>query len=80
MSHVCYAPDDCTPHEYDVEEPCPYCDEYIAISVDRNAKSLETVCPTCGKPLMICSMCERRCDWTENHGCCMDNAHSEVIS
>lgn len=62
---------------YDVEEFCPYCDNYIAITVDRSCPHLETVCPVCQNRLMICAMCEGDCDWVEGIGCRMDKQHKE---
>lgn len=63
---------------YDVEEYCPHCDNMIAVNVDEKLQHLETVCPVCGKKLMICSSCDRNCDWGEA-GCCMDRAHCATI-
>ena len=60
---------------YDIEEYCSHCDEEIAVVLDRSEKHLETVCPHCGNVLMLCSMCEGKCDWKENIGCQKDKAH-----
>lgn len=66
--------------QYDVEEYCSNCDNYIAVTVDRACPHLETVCPVCGEKLMLCSMCdiEHGCDWTPENGCRMDKDHKEV--
>ena len=58
---------------YDFEEPCPYCDTYIAIKVDPDDPSYEVVCPECGERLMLCTLCHDDfgddCDWCKERGC-----------
>lgn len=63
---------------YHVEEQCPNCSSMIAVNVDEKLTHLETKCPVCGKKMMICSMCDRNCDWTPA-GCCMDQAHCGTV-
>jgi rRNA maturation protein Nop10 len=65
----------CNEPHYDVEEMCPKCGNYIAVQVDFAEPHLETVCPVCGYRMMICSMCDGNCDWTEKYGCHKDRRH-----
>lgn len=41
----------------EVYEWCPYCECEVIIKADC---SIRQICPTCGKPIIACSMCEKR--------------------
>lgn len=41
----------------EVYEWCPYCECEVIIKADC---TITQVCPTCGKPIIACSMCETR--------------------
>lgn len=76
--HQVFHPDDC-PKEYDFEEYCPHCDTMIPAVIDQKEwQRYETVCPVCGKRLMLCVLCREDrggiCDWTEERGCAMMDA------
>ena len=80
MAHKVFDTALTTDEKYDVEEYCPWCDNYIAVKFDEECPHLEIVCPVCQHKLMLCSMCESLsdhgiCDWNEEKGCCMDKAH-----
>lgn len=52
-----------------ITEMCPRCGKETGISWDVNQDGYQVFCPNCGKPMMLCSMCDRLpCDWTEK-GC-----------
>ena len=70
--HIAYIPEDIHA-EYDFEEPCPWCDTYVAVKIDPEDPCYEAVCPVCGKQLMLCTMCHDEfgddCDWCKGRGC-----------
>lgn len=41
----------------EVYEWCPHCECEVIIKADF---SIRQICPTCGKPIIACSMCEKR--------------------
>ena len=41
----------------EVYEWCPNCECEVIIKADC---SIRQICPTCGKPIIACSMCEKR--------------------
>lgn len=41
----------------EVYEWCPHCECEVIIKADC---SIRQICPTCGKPIIACSMCEKR--------------------
>ena len=41
----------------EIYEWCPYCEDEVIIKADC---TITQVCPTCGKPIIACSMCETR--------------------
>lgn len=53
----------------DIEEICPYCDSPIGVTAEME-DGYETVCPVCGKRLMLCTYCHDdygdNCDWNYN--------------
>lgn len=78
MAHKVWGSNDDVSGGYDYEELCPGCDGMVAVKMDWNQPDLETVCPDCGRKLMICTACcdwNNRCDWTKKGGCHMDKAH-----
>lgn len=46
-----------TENEDETFEWCPYCECEVIIKADCN---IIQTCPTCGKPIIACSMCEKR--------------------
>ena len=46
-------------------ETCPNCDKEIGVLWDVEEDGYEVYCPTCGKKMMLCSMCPNssKCDW-----------------
>ena len=72
MAHIVHDPKIQGITDYDVEEYCPFCDDYIPVKVDENdIHGLEIVCPKCKHTLMLCAACPNPelCDWTEKNGC-----------
>ena len=69
--HTTYGNENVT--DFDFTEYCPNCDTDIAIKIDPDDPSYETVCPVCGKKLMLCLLCHDdfgdNCDWCPEHGC-----------
>ena len=52
-----------------ITELCPHCEKEITLSWDVENDGYQIYCPSCGKVIMLCGMCDRSpCDWTEN-GC-----------
>lgn len=71
MPHIIYHPDKPV-GPFNVEEYCPFCDTFIPILFDLDEPdNVKTVCPECGRVLMICTMCPRyhECNWNKEHGC-----------
>ena len=58
--------------QFEVTELCPHCEIEITVIWNTESDGLQIFCPNCGKPIMLCSMCDARdgkpCDWTEK-GC-----------
>ena len=54
-------------------EQCPYCENEVALHWNVEEDGYQIFCPNCGKPMMLCSMCDARdgavCDWKEGEGC-----------
>lgn len=69
------------PKDYNFEEMCPHCGEYIPIVIDDDdTTNYEIICPVCGEKMMLCTLCHwdqqdeedycgDRCDWSPAHGC-----------
>ena len=57
----------------EIVEQCPYCENEVALHWDVEKDGYQIFCPNCGKPMMLCSMCDARdgriCDWKEGEGC-----------
>ena len=57
----------------EITEQCPYCENEAALHWDVEKDGHQVFCPNCGKPMMLCSMCDARdgavCDWKEGEGC-----------
>lgn len=52
-----------------ITEMCPHCGAETGIFWNVEKDGYQVFCPNCGKPMMLCSMCDRMpCDWTEK-GC-----------
>ena len=76
--HKAYKPGE-APKDYNFEEMCPHCDEFIPIVIDDDdATSYEVICPVCGEKMMLCTLCHwdaeedenpHDCDWCPAHGC-----------
>ena len=58
---------------YDIEEYCPYCDNEIPITLDKDDPYLEVTCPVCHNRIMLCTACinVESCDWKKGKGCKM---------
>ena len=53
-----------------IVEMCPNCENEVAVCWDIQKDGYQIFCPYCGKPMMLCSMCDRSpCDWAEEKGC-----------
>lgn len=53
-----------------IVEMCPNCGNEVAVWWDMQKDGYQIFCPHCGKPMMLCSMCDRSpCDWAEEKGC-----------
>ena len=53
-----------------IVEMCPNCETEVAVWWDIQKDGYQIFCPYCGKPMMLCSMCDRSpCDWAEEKGC-----------
>ena len=53
-----------------IVEMCPNCGNEVAVWWDMQKDGYQIFCPYCGKPMMLCSMCDRSpCDWAEEKGC-----------
>lgn len=75
--HKVYKPSEC-PKDYNYEETCPHCDDAIPVVIDDDCFNYTTICPVCGKPMMLCTLCRWdaedsgepfRCNWNEVSGC-----------
>lgn len=67
--------------DYNFEEYCSDCDTTIPVRIDNNEHSCyEIICPSCGKKVMLCTLCkwdyldtfggyDYPCDWSEESGC-----------
>lgn len=64
--------------EYNFEEECPFCGEYIPVLIDEmDFNHYDIICPVCGKRMMLCTLCRwdqeledgfdgnYKCDWSE---------------
>ena len=67
-----YKPGEVKPDDYDFEEYCPHCDSFIPVRT-YSTDEYETVCPVCGKRLMLCTLCRDvfgdTCDWNDKNDC-----------
>lgn len=58
----------------EVVELCPHCDNEIEMMWDIEEQGYETVCPICGKRLMLCDECMHNdnayCDYDSKTDCC----------
>ena len=58
-----------------ITETCPNCEKEITVNWDVIKDGYKTVCPNCGKTLMLCSACLDSdphclsCDWNKENGC-----------
>ncbi len=58
-----------------IAETCPNCEKEIKTVWDVKKDGYKTICPECGKALMLCSACLdsdphcRFCDWNKENGC-----------
>lgn len=58
-----------------ITETCPNCEKEITVNWDVKKDGYKTVCPNCGKTLMLCSACLDpdthclSCDWNKENGC-----------
>jgi len=72
MPHIVYDPRNPCPSaaNYDFEEPCPECGDYIPVRVDDTALPV-VVCPVCGSKVILCCVCPTPdcCDWRECDEC-----------
>lgn len=56
------------PKEYNFEEYCLWCDNFIPVVVDQDDyQHYKFECPVCGETLMLCTLC--RDDQKELNGC-----------
>lgn len=66
--------------EYNFEEMCPECNEFIEIVIDDDDyETYSVVCPNCGRKMMLCTLCRwdaekwpgqnTPCDWCKEEGC-----------
>ena len=65
--------------DYNFEEMCPHCDEWIPIVIDdADMETYSVTCPHCGRKMMLCTLCHwdandagynELCDWCEKRGC-----------
>lgn len=71
MSHVI------TLKDYDFAEFCPVCETFNHVKLDPNDKRYYVHCETCGRLLMLCTVCNGlengKCNWTLKDGCRMRN-------
>lgn len=65
---------------YNFAEFCPECETFVPIVIDDDDyKTYAVTCPTCGRKLMLCTLCrwdeekfagqDTPCDWCEENGC-----------
>lgn len=58
-----------------ITEACPNCEKEITVNWDVKKDGYKTICPNCGKTLMLCSACLDSdshclsCDWNKENGC-----------
>lgn len=56
-----------------ITEMCPHCETEATVCWDVSKDGYQIFCPYCGRPIMLCSMCDARdgavCDWEEEKGC-----------
>lgn len=65
---------------YEVTEMCPHCETEITLCWDVRSEGYQVFCPNCGKPMMLCSMCDRSpCDWAEK-GCKYSNEKYNTVN
>lgn len=57
-------------------EVCPHCEAEVTVVWDVEKQGYQTVCPSCGKEIMLCDACLHSednegmdCDWLEEKGC-----------
>ena len=76
--HKAFKPGE-APSNYNYGEDCPECGETIGIVIDENdTTNYEVICPVCGNPMMLCTLCHwdneeaenpHDCDWCPARGC-----------
>ena len=73
-----HAVDEATEECPQIVELCPHCNHEISLNWDIETDGYQVFCPYCGKPVMLCSMCDARdgapCDWEEGKGCKHSNS------
>lgn len=56
------------PKQYDFEEYCVWCDNFIPVRIDDNDhEHYQVECPVCGEPLFLCTLCQQ--DMKDLDGC-----------
>ena len=53
-----------------VTELCPYCLEEVSFLWDVQESGWRAFCPVCGEVMMLCSECDKRCDWDDKTRSC----------
>lgn len=56
-----------------IVECCPYCSSENAIMWDIETSGYKAFCSYCGNRLMLCSMCDSRCDYDTDTDSCKYN-------
>ena len=69
---------------YEVTEPCPFCDFEVTVNWNPENQGYEIFCPNCGRKILLCDACIHAedggitvCDWTEKTGCFRNNPHKK---
>lgn len=66
-----------------VYEYCPHCEDEIEMEWDVENDGYQTVCPNCGKTLMLCDECLHgegscgQCDFNRKTGRCRHSQKTE---
>lgn len=58
---------------FEVTEVCPSCEAEVTMIWDVNQDGYKAYCPHCGGRLMLCSMCDRMCDYDSETDSCKHN-------
>lgn len=56
-----------------INEVCPHCDAVVEMQWNTETQGYQTVCPVCGKRLMLCDACQHRTDGTYTDDCDYDS-------